>query len=228
MTSKILVPAKKVMELHHSDLDLTFPTRCSRCNAVPAGQFETHELVYEAGLNRFRQFNKKFRTVVKFRLRLPVCENCYTANFVDNPDSCEHDTNDFGRIARLRSAGILTASLLAGAAFILLMKFFPLPAQIPWLQYLWMILIAAAMLLFGLTYGWMEIKNKEIRGRLKEQNYDFSLRRAYAYARMQVEDPEPDEAALIIALQNDDWAKECATHYAWKIEAENQDDLEAK
>jgi hypothetical protein len=232
MTIRISIPAKIVLENKSGTLDLVYPPRCSRCDAAEATRFETHVLKYEAGLNRFRQINKKFRSAVSFRLRLPLCELCYQANFIENPDSCDRDANPLGRIAHWRSVGIITASLVACLAFIVLMRFIPLPATMPWLQNLWLMQIGLALLIYAITFGAVELKNQKLRQNLVDRQYDAHFHRAEVFAKMQLEDPRPDDVAVIATLENDGWADECADHYGWlceKLEPESKsEEVEAK
>ena len=217
MPTRILIPAKDILGIKGNSLDLVQPSRCSRCNSVPASQFETHELVYEAGLIRHRQFGKNFRSKVKFCVRLPLCEPCYQANFIENPDSCQHDPTALGKIAYWRSLGLVTGSLITCLAFILLMKVIPLPAAIPWMQSLWLMLIGLALLIYAITLGAVEIKNRQIRQSLNAENAS-KFRRAELFAKMQLEDPRPMDIAVTATLQNDGWAEECATFKGWTFE----------
>jgi hypothetical protein len=230
MAEKINIPARVVLENHSATLDLNFPARCSRCNAFPANYYETHQVKYEAGLINNRTFTKKFRTSKKISLRLPLCEACYQANFIENPDSCVKDQNKLGKIAHWHSVCFTTSSLVTGLAFILLMKVIPLPAEFPWLQFLWLMLIGMALLIFAISFGLLQLKNHQLRSSLKELNYDFQLHRAEVFAKMQKDDPQADDVAVTALLQNEDWAQECGDHYGWVCEKiiSNDEQLEAK
>jgi hypothetical protein len=176
-----------------------------------------------------RRISKNFRTSVKITLKLPLCEQCYAANFIEKPDSFIEDHTALGRFARGRKFGINLGSVFAGATFILLMKLFPLPEDVPWLQYLWMILVVIAMAIYGITFGLTELKNRKLRKQLKESGYNTSLRRAEVFAVKQQEDPEPDDVAVTIALNNDAWAKECAHSYRWSHDKiKEEEEVEAK
>ncbi len=218
VTSRISIPAKAVLEARTDTLDLVSPGRCSRCDAAVARQFETFALRYEAGKVRYRQFSQKFRSAKRINLRLPLCELCYAANFIENPDSCDHDLTELGRAAHWRSTGITISSVITGASFILLMKVIPLPQNIVWLQSLWLILICLALVSFGITLGLAEIKNRQLRRKLDEAHYDKRLHRADVFAKTQLEDPLPEDEAIVVRLENDGWAEECAAHYGWTFE----------
>jgi hypothetical protein len=228
VTSRISVPARAVLEAKTDAIDLVSPGRCSRCDAASARQFETFALRYEAGKVRYHQFTQKFRSTKRIRVRLPLCELCYAANFIENPDSCEHDLTDLGRVAHRRSIGILISSVVTGAAFILLMKVIPLP-KVGWLQSLWLMLVGLALVSFAITFGLTERKNRQLRRRLTEAHYDERLHRADVFAKMQLEDPQPEDEAIVIRLENDQWAEECAGHYGWTVEKikNKENDLEA-
>lgn len=218
MTTKISIPAGVVLENKPAILNLVFPDRCSRCDAANAGYSETHSIKYEAGLIRYRQFSKRFRFSVSLRIRLPLCETCYRANFLENPDSCKHDPTSLGKVAHWRSIGITTASLVACLAFVLLMKVIPLPAAIPWIQSLWSALIGLAFVLLAITFGLIEFINRNLRRYLSEHNYNAQLHRADINTSIQFDDPQPDDVAVMIHLQNDLWAEECAYHRGWVFE----------
>lgn len=228
LTTRIFIPAKAVLENKSGRLDLVHPSRCSRCDAEKSSQFESHPLNYEAGFSRFHTYSHKFRSRIKFNLRLPLCETCYQVNFIENPDSCDHDATRLGRIAHWRSSGIITASLIACLAFILLMKIIPLPAATFWTQWLWLILMGVALILFGIFFGLTEIINRQIRHELVKSSNKTNLRRADVFAKMQMEDPQPQDVAVTATLQNDSWAEECAAAYGWAFERIESDKLEKK
>ena len=218
MTTRISIPVKFISNHRKGTLDLAYPQRCSRCNGPLAPQFETHPLKYEAGLIRNRQFGKKFRSSIQVTLRIPLCDLCYLANFTENPDSCDQDKTELGVIAHWRSIGIIIGSAFALAAFILLMKIIPLPTENTWMRYLWLMIIGAALLIFALTFGMTELKNRQIRKYLSDHHYNFNLHRADAFVKMQLEDPQPEDEAIVLSLENDQWAEECAQDYEWRFE----------
>lgn len=228
MTTRIIIPAKAVLEIKSGRLDLVHPSRCSRCDAEKSSQFETHALSYEAGFSRLHTYSKKFRSRIKFNLRLPLCETCYQVNFIENPDSCDHDATRLGKIAHWRSSGIIAASLIACLAFILLMKIIPLPANSLWFQWLWLILMGVALILYGIFFGLTELINQQIRRELGQSGRKASLRRAAVFAKMQMEDPQPQDVAVTTTLQNDAWAEECAAAYGWAFESIESEKLEKK
>ena len=218
MTTILKIPVHFVLENKEETLDLMPGVRCSRCDASPAAYFETHYVKYEAGMVNNRRITKNFRTSARVNLRLPLCESCYQKNFTEDPDSCRNDKNLFARIARWRKLGVNIGSVFAGAAFILLMKVVPLPENIPWLKFLWMILVLIAMIIYAITFGLMELKNRHLLGQLREKKFDFSLKRAEVFAVRQMEDPEPDDVAVTVAVRNDAWAYECAGQYDWSCD----------
>jgi hypothetical protein len=210
--------------------DLASPSRCSRCDAANARQFESHPLKYEAGMIGVRQFTRKYRYNIKIRVRLPLCETCYRANFIENSNTCGLDPNPLGKTAHWMSIGITAGSLVACLSFILLMKVIPLPSTIPWIQSLWSILIGLALLIFVIVFGVTELINRKLRLSLNELGYNAQLHRADIYVKMQLEDPQPEDEAVVINMQNDGWAEECAYNHGWvfeKIESKSEN-LEAK
>jgi hypothetical protein len=230
MTTKISIPAKAVLENRSIMFDLVSPSRCSRCDAANAKQFESHPLKYEAGMIGVRQFTRKYRHNIKLRIRLPLCETCYQANFIEDPNTCSLDPNPLGKAARWMSIGIKAGSVVAGLAFILLMKVIPIPSTIPWIQSLWSILIGLALLIYAIVFGVTELTNRKLRLGLNERGYNARLHRAEIYVKMQLEDPQPEDEAVVINMQNDDWAEECAYNHGWIFEKVNSrsENLEAK
>jgi hypothetical protein len=218
MTTRINIPVENVLNHKDKPLDLIFPTRCSRCNASGAGHFESHLLKYKAGMNQRHVLNNRFRVNQKVCLRLPLCESCYQANFIEAPDSFINEVDTFGNIAHWRSAGMKVTAVTAGAGFILLTRIFKLPADLPWMQYLWAMLLGTALVIIALISGLTELKNRKIRSVLNENKYDFCLKRAVVIERNQIEDPQGKETALTILMENDPWAEECADHYGWDFE----------
>lgn len=218
MTTILKIPVHSVLENKSQTLDLMPGTRCSRCDTFPAVFFETHFVKYEAGLVNNRRITKNFRTSARVSLRLPLCESCYQKNFTEDPDTCRNDGNSFARIARWRKLGINFGSVFAGVAFVLLMKVIPLPESVPWLKFLWMILVLIAMGIYAVTFGLVELKNRRLLEQLRAKKFDFSLRRAEVFAVRQMEDPEPDDVAVTVALKNDAWANECAGQHGWSCD----------
>ena len=218
MTTKLLIPAKAITENKCPTLDLGYPARCSRCNAQPAAFLETHPLRYKADLVPNRTIDRKFRTNISFKLRLPLCETCYQVNFIENPDSVVHDQTPLGQFSRARSIGIKVASSVAGIAFILLMKIMPLQSVIAASPNLWLYFIAAALVLFAITFGSTFLKNQSIKSSLTSSDFKVKLHRAVAYETIQIETAQPDDPAVFVTLENDQWAKECAEKNGWELE----------
>jgi len=219
MTIQVLIPAKAILGLQTKTLDLTSPKRCSRCNTSSAPYFETHQLRYKADLIPNRQVDKRFRTNISFRLRLPVCEKCYQAGFTEAPESFTHDSTPLGIASRWRSLGIKIAALITGIGFILLMKVIPLPEDSPIFQYLWLIIIAASLLLFGIIFGLTALKIQSIKKHLGEFDYSSRFPRAVVYEAIETEKPDPSKPAIFLSLVNKEWAKECADNNGWKFES---------
>ncbi len=215
MASKIDIPVKTIKALASGSLNLTNPQRCSRCNSSDTPRFETHVLRYQGGLRPNQTISRKFEHSISFRLRLPLCEECYQKNYTEAPETVTRDSGPLAVAARYRSAGIISGSLIASVAFILLMKVIPLPAALAGINYLWLYPIALAALIFCLTYGLAWFKNRHIEHALKKNNYDLQLHRAVVSARTQFEKPVDEDVAVVVELENDGWATECAVFYGW-------------
>jgi hypothetical protein len=229
MTIRINIPFKSIEKIDPPSLDLSNPARCSRCNAQPASSFETHPLKYQGGYLRSHAFSKDFEKSVTFQLRLPLCSDCYQKNFIEAPETMTRDQGPLGSAARLRSAGVIAGSLVACTAFILLMKVIPLPKNLARIEYLWLYLVAISAAILALTYGLSAIKYNHSRQMLKNGNSVIQLHRAAVLAKIQYEKPAADDVAVVIELNNDAWAEECAEFYGWTyqiVETQSKKDKE--
>jgi hypothetical protein len=215
MTTRIFIPVKSVRGLPSNNLDIDFPKRCSRCDRPSAPCHETHPLHYQAGLVPHHNVRRKFSTDVHFRLRLPLCEDCYRRNFIEVPESVEKDRNPLAAFARWCMVGLRAGILFALAAFLLLLKIFKLPI-LEANPYLWLYLSAAALALIGITALATSLKNRWINQILTNNGYNFKLHRATAFAMLQSQDAAPDDIAVTLELENDGWAGECAKNYSWE------------
>lgn len=215
MTIRIFIPVKALRGLASPTLDLDFPKRCSRCDRPSAPCFENHPLHYQAGLVPRHNLMRKFTTDLTFRLRLPLCEDCYRRNFIESPESIEKDRNPLAAFARWRAVGLRTGILFALAAFLLLLNVI----QLPLLEenpYLWLYLCGVGLALIGITELARSFKNRRINQILTNNGYNFELHRASAFAMLQSRDAAPDDIAVTLELENDDWASECAKNYSWE------------
>lgn len=227
MTSQFFIPVKTISELKSDALELTVPARCSRCNKAPAPFFETHPLRFRAGMSRRNTLRRKFSSDVTFRLRLPLCADCYTRNFIEAPETLTRDGGKLGNMARLRSAGIVTASLIACTAFILLMNVLPMPAPLAAVPNLWLYPMGASALVFMLTLGLTALKNRSLKMALQAVKYDIKLHRAYVIAATLPDTPEPSEIAVFVEMENGGWVKETADNHGWDYRVkENQPEKE--
>ena len=227
MTSQMFIPVKAISELESDTLDLTVPARCSRCNKTPAQYFEAHPLRFRAGMPRRTALIRKFSSDIVFRLRLPLCSECYAKNFTEAPETLTHDSGELGTLARWRAAGMLTASLIAGVAFILLMNLFPLPASLSEVTNFWLYPIGISVVIFMLTLGLTELKNRSLKKALHTAKYDIKLHRAYVIAATLPQTPDPAEIAVFVEMGNESWLKECADNHGWEYRVkENQPEKE--
>lgn len=164
-----------------------------------------------------------------FRMRLPLCNDCYKRNFTEAPETTTRDSGELARFARWRTAGLMTGSLIAGVAFILLMNVVPLPGTLAAIEKLWLYPIVLAGVVFAVTFGATKARNRSIENNLVAANYDIKLHRAYVIASTQPEIPTESDFAVFIELDNDGWARECAEHNDWEYRIkENQPEKENK
>jgi membrane protein implicated in regulation of membrane protease activity len=215
MTSRIEIPFSAIEDLDPAVLDLGIPARCSRCNTHPALFIETHPLKYQAGFTRSRTMFHRFKVEMSIRLQLPICERCHQKDFTEAPDSMLHGSDMYAGMARRRSAGIISASLIACAAFILLMKIIPLPPVPSWLGSLWIYLAAVSVLVLLATNFFVSRENNKIKAQLQKNGYDLKLHRADVTAKMQYERQAAGDTAIVMQLENDSWAADCAEKFGW-------------
>jgi hypothetical protein len=218
MTSRIVIPFRVIQDLSSSALDLAPHERCSRCDAQPAEYYETHLVKFQAGFTRYRTFSRKFSTSKSFQLRLPLCGQCQRMNFTEAPETMRKDDGPLGRLARWRSVGIALGTISAGIAFILLMKFVPLPAPYSQLGYFWLYPVSLSLFFFLMTFGLTALKSRGVIKSLINENYDIQLHRASVTTTMQYEMPGLDDAAVVIEIENDRWAAECASLNKWEYQ----------
>lgn len=227
MTSQFFIPVSSISKMQNDTLELTAPARCSRCDTSPAPFYETHSLRYRAGLVRHFTPGRKFASEIPFRVRLPLCPNCYSSNFIEAPETLTHDSGTLGLIARWRSTGILVASLVAGVGFILLMEILPLPLALNSIERLWSYPMTISAAIFTLTFGLTALQNRRIKKALQSAKYDIKLHRAFIIATTQPEFSAPKDIAVFIEMDNDRWAKECADQNGWEYRIkENQPEKE--
>jgi hypothetical protein len=216
MTSRIEIPFCAIEKLEPAVLNLNTPARCSRCAAQPAQFIETHSVKYQAGFIRSRTVVHKFKMERSVSLQLPVCEHCHQMDFIEAPESMLRGSDSFAIVAQRRSAGIISASLIACIAFILLMKIIPLPSAPSWLGSLWLYLAAVSVLGLLATNFLVSRINRKIRTQLQKNGYDIKLHRAAVTAKMQYEQPAAGDTAIVLQLENDSWAFECAEKFGWR------------
>ncbi len=219
MTIQVSIPAKDILALEKDSLDLTAPRRCSRCDNPHAPFFETHPLRYRADLMPNRNVAHRYRINKSFRLRLPLCEKCYRASFIEDPETFTADKTRLGKIARLRSACIKIAAGIALIGFVLLMDILPLPAVLADIPFFWLYIILGGVALLALVFGATALLGRSIQRSLGPSDYNLRYPRAVAYETIETEKPSPSKTAIFLRLANETWATECAHANHWKYES---------
>lgn len=217
MTPQVSIPAKTILEMSAKTLDLDFPARCSRCDAAKAPFFETHPLHYRADLMPNRNVAHRYRINKTFSLRLPLCETCYRASFIEDPESCTGDDTSLGKIARIRSACIKIAAAIALVGFVLLMDLLPI-SSVP---FLWLYVILTGVGLLAIVFGGTALYGRKLRKTLPFAAYNLRYPRAIVYEAIETEKPAPGKTAVFLRLTNENWAQECASHQHWKTQSTN-------
>lgn len=215
MTLQVSIPAKAILELSSKILELDFPARCSRCNMPNAPFFETHPLHYRADLMPNRNVAHRYRINRSFSLRLPLCETCYRASFIEDPESFSADATPLGKLARVRSACIKIAAGIALVGFILLMDIVPVNT----IPFLWLYVILTGVGLLGIVFGATVLMSKRLRSTLPGSDYNIRYPRAIVYEAIETGKPAPNKTAVFLRIRNETWARECAEKHQWKIDS---------
>jgi hypothetical protein len=79
-------------------------------------------------------------------------------------------------------------------------------------------LIGVGLVIFGLTFGLLELENQRLRKELAQAQYNVNLHRADVFGKAQVEDAQSNDPAVTIQMENKSWAQECAAKNGWPIE----------
>lgn len=217
MTLKLTVPYKTIAGLNGKDLEVHHPARCSRCNSDTADFFATYSTVFQAEKIKHKQIGQKYRIKIKYRLRLPLCEDCYKADFLLSPDDCAKDDTPQGKIAHRFSLGLSIGAIFAAAGFLLETGLIPETATTAGIKSYWWLPAGIGLLIVTVVWFFQHQEQAKIKKELEAKNFDFSHSvRAELRSTIIDEQPGDEDAALEIIMPNESWANEFAQEYQLK------------
>lgn len=220
MPLKILVPYKIVSEAAGSTLVINHPARCSRCGKTAADYFETHRLRLRASRKRMGLYRQKYAVDKPYLLKIKVCETCYQADFLTDPDSFDRDPTHLGRLARYYSAGFMAGAIVAAAGLLLLTGILPDVGVTGEFQNYWRILAGAGLLIIAITWLLRRHQQNRLRADLLARGIDLKqTRRADVFVPVVDRTDDPNATALQVGVVDDNWAEECAKFYGWPIQS---------
>ena len=217
MPVKILVPFKTVSEVAGSTLVINHPNRCSICGNESANYFETHRLPLRAGRKRPGLYRAKYQINKKYRLKIKVCETCYQAGYLTDPDAFDHDPTPLGRLARLISTGYMIGAIIAAAGLLFLSGLLPDAGLSGEFEKYWKFLAGIGLLI--IVGMWLLQKQRQNKIRTELLAKGLNLQKPY---RADIFTPvvetidDPKAVALTIGFANDQWAQDCAKHFGWE------------
>ncbi|KAF0112246.1 MAG: Uncharacterized protein FD147_307 [Chloroflexi bacterium] len=219
MSIKVMIPASSMIDIKNTTLLLDSPQSCSRCDQLPADFFESHRLKFRAGYQKTHIFGKKYKVENNYTLKIRVCETCYQADYLTNPEMLDRDATTQGRIAKFHSIAWTLGGLLAAAGFLLLTPIIPdTPALKPFKD-LWQAPVAVGVLVLFLTWLSQRKQQSLILHALDSAGKDIrSYSRAEVRTPILADENDLSAVALEIKFDNEVWAMETAAIHHWLTE----------
>lgn len=216
MPVKILVPFKAVSEVAGSTLVINYPNRCSICGSETADYFETHHLQLRAGRKRPGLYRAKYQINKKYQLKIKVCETCYQAGYLADPDTFDRDPTPLGRLARIISAGYMIGAIIAAVGLLLLSGLLPDVGLSSDYEIYWKFLAGIGLLIIVGMWLLQRRQQNKIRSELLARGIKLEKPfRADIFTPVVETVDDPQATALTIGLSDEQWAQECAKHYGW-------------
>jgi len=216
MPVKIIVPFKAVSEVAGSTLVINHPNRCSICGNETADYFESHRLQLRAGRKRPGLYRAKYQISKKYQLKIKVCETCYQAGYLADPDAFDRDPTPLGHLARLFSAGYMVGAVIAAVGLLLLSGLLPDVGLSGDFEKYWKFLAGLGLVVIVAVWLLQRQQQNKIRSMLTVRGLNLEKPlRADVFTPVVETIDNPQAAALTIGLINEQWAQECAKHYGW-------------
>lgn len=219
MSIRLSIPYKAVSSLNGKCLEVHDPSRCSRCNTPVAPYFVSYPAELKANHIPHRQIGRKYRTQFKYKLRLPACENCYRADFLNSPDNFTQDDTPLGKTARQFSTGLTIGALFAAVGIIMTTGLIPTAGALSTLKPYWWLPMAVGSLIVAVVWLFQSRAQNKIRAELESKQYDFSLSRPGEMMSFNIDDqPKEDDVVLKITLVNESWAEDFGQTHQFTFE----------
>jgi hypothetical protein len=223
MPVKILIPASEIVGLKKEPLVLDVKDRCSRCDHTPAEFYEVHRLFCRVKHKPSRMFGKKYDLSKEYELKIRICETCYQADYLTNPDALDRNGSALGRIAKFHSVAWTIGALLAAFGFLLLTPLVPETGFLQPLKSIWRIPVAVSVIVLFLTWlSQRKYQNQTLHALEKSDPGYHAHPRAEVLTPILEDMHDLSSPSLTIKMENEPWAVEVATNHGWtyqKIDA---------
>lgn len=225
MPAKLRVPLEQVQAAVGGFLVLDHPTRCSRCGAQPAAEYETHKLRLRIGAKKPGLYRQTYQYSRVYHLRIRVCSTCYQADFAASPEEFEKDQTSLGRLARLYARLYTIGAIIAAVGLLLMTNLVTAASSLGAFKPYWPYITGPGMLLIFATWFHHRVRSRRILDALEATGFDPDLHpRASVSTPVLENDSDAQAVPLEITLNDTDWAAECAARYNWSIVYEPQGD----
>ena len=220
MPDIILVPLKDLQPSLGGSFTLDHPQRCSRCGAVPAEFFETHELRLRAGQKRGGYYRPRFELNKPYLLKIRICRDCYESDYLITPETMKRDATPAGRKARGYALLTTIGGTAAALGVLLVTPLVPAVSFLATLKTWWQAIVLLGLLFVFAAWFIQRQQQKHLQAELTAHGVT-PAGRARAEVRTPILPANPDAAAipLEINIADPEWAKECADQHHWKIES---------
>jgi hypothetical protein len=210
------VPVSSILSAQRNEVVLDKPTRCSRCGALPAAQFDIRRLRVLARPQRSSFGRVCFGYTHPYQLKLRVCENCRQADYVTHPEEVKHDKTTLGRVARLQSLGLTVGGIIAALGILFNTPMIPALGVLTPLKQNWMYVALAGLVVTLVMWFYQNLVQKRTAAELAAQGYNIKDNPRAEIRTPALED-ETDSTVICleIRLADHDWAKECAESHDW-------------
>jgi hypothetical protein len=221
MPGKVIIPIRDIEQKERIDVQFKTPQRCVRCNATPAGYGETHRIVYRWFGNPNPRLHLRRNRSRQFTLRFPLCEDCYRADYLTNPQMLQSDPSALGKTVRKHGCFVLFGIFILLVAIFLIVPIIERESVLGELRTYWWIPLMMGLCIFSIDLYLQEKERKRVRAILAVNGYDWRKQK-----RVRVEihpfagyfDGEKEPGEIDLHFLNSQWAGEFAKMNQWSVE----------